>query len=84
MDFGEDNSVIRPNYYSGLTIAYIPCDKVTNQELTGGTYKIDDECIADKSEQLKYLDTSKWDYYQTYLYYNYEFFDSEQFDDESI
>ena len=84
MDFGEDNSVIRPNYYSGLTVAFLPCDKVADYKLTGGKYEIDAECIADKTEQQKYLDTDRWEYYQTFLYYNFEFFDSEQFGDESI
>ena len=84
MDFGEDNSVIRPNYYSGLTIAYIPCDKVADYELTGGKYEIDAKCIADKDKQRQYLDVGKWDYYQTFLYYNFEFFDSEKFDDDAI
>ena len=47
MNLNKDNSVIRPNYYSGLTIAYIPCDKVENYDLTGGKYEVDNECIAD-------------------------------------
>ena len=51
MDLNKDNSVIRPDYYSGLTIAYIPCDKVGDNELSGGSYQVDAECIADKAAQ---------------------------------
>ena len=85
MDLNEDNSVVRPNYYSGLTIAYIPCDKVADYDLTSGSYEQDAECIADKAAQIAYLgDLDKWDYYQTFLYYNYEFFDAEQYGEDSI
>ena len=51
MDMNNDNSYLKPNYYSGMTVAYIPCDKVGEYELTGGSYEVDEECIADKEAQ---------------------------------
>lgn len=84
MDLNNDNYVVRPNYYSGLTIAFIACDKAKNLALTGGSYEVDDECITDETKQREYLDVDKWDYYQTFLYYNYEYFDSDKFGEESI
>ena len=73
MDLNSSNSVIRPNYYSGLTIAYLPCDKVADYEVTEGSYEIDDKCEPDETKRAAYLmeDLDKWDYYQTFLYYNY-------------
>ena len=51
MELNKDNSVVRPNYYSGLTIAYLPCDIVKDYEVTAGSYEQDAECIADKEAQ---------------------------------
>ena len=41
MNLSKDKSLVKPNYSSGLTLAYIPCDKVEEY----GDYTISDECI---------------------------------------
>ena len=84
MDLNETNSIIKPDYSSGLTIAYLPCDKVESYTRTDGSYEADPECILDPVVRKDYLDTDQWEYYQTFLYFNYEYFDSEQFGDESV
>ena len=33
---------------------------------------IEDVCIANETEQRKYLDKIEYGFYETYLYYNYE------------
>ena len=49
-----------PNYYSGLTIAYVPCNRVKSysEDKYGVDYVIDDECIADEAELYNYLKTT--------------------------
>lgn len=84
----EGNSVLKTNYFSGMTIAYLPCDKLADYEVTegipGNAYEVDPECVTDPNIRKDYLDSSKWGYYQTYLYYNFEYFDSEQFGDDAV
>ena len=41
LNLSKDKSILKPNYYSGLTLAFIPCDRVEDY----GDYTIDDECI---------------------------------------
>ena len=84
MDLNETNSVVRPNYYSGVTIAYIPCGNLANYPLTRGSYDVDPECINDPAALEKYLGIDKYAYYQTFLHYNFEYFDSESFGEESV
>ena len=76
----KDKSLLRPNYYSGLTLAFIPCDKVDGY----GDYTVSDECIRNETQQLEYVNRDWWGYFTTYLYYNYEYFDSELYGDQSI
>ena len=84
MDLNETNSVVRPNYYSGVTIAYIPCGKLGNYALTGGSYDVDPECNSDPAALAEYMDIDKYAYYQTFLHYNFEYFDSEKYGEESV
>ena len=84
MDLNETNSVVRPNYYSGVTIAYIPCANLANYPLTGGSYDVDPECETDPAALEEYMDIDKYAYYQTFLHYNFEYFDSEKYGEESV
>ena len=45
MDLNETNAIVKPNYNSGLTIAYLSCDKVGKYSRTDGSYETDPECI---------------------------------------
>ena len=84
MSLNSNNSIIKPNYYSGLTIAYLPCDKVNDYFVSEGSYEASKECVNNQTEIRNHLDIDKWEYYQTFLYYNYEYFDADKYDDESI
>ena len=48
LDLSKDKSLLKPNYYSGLTLGYIPCDKVESE----GDYQVEDQCISNSAEQL--------------------------------
>ena len=58
-----------------MTISFIPCD------IPYFGLVVDDECIADKDQQIAYLDPYVQNTYKTYLYSNYETFDSEQYNE---
>ena len=47
MDLNETNAIVKPNYNSGLTIAYLSCDKVGSYARTDGSYETDPGCILD-------------------------------------
>ena len=57
-----------------MTISLIPCEIQPEWGL-----ETDKECIADKDQQKAYLDPNESNFYITYLYYNDETFDSEQY-----
>ena len=79
MNWNKD-LVLKPNYSTALIISLFPCDKVDYYY----EYDIDQECIADEDLQRQYLDPNGYDFYQAFLYYNYETFDAEQFEEEAI
>ena len=57
MYLNETNALVKPNYNSGLTIAYLPCDKVGGYKRTDGSYETDPECILDAEVRKDYLAT---------------------------
>ena len=72
--------VIKPNYLTSLRINFSPCDKIDRFG-----YEVEDQCIADEKEQKKYLDLNKlYGYISTFLFFNYETFESDKYDDEAI
>ena len=58
----------------------IPCWKVADY----GDYEVGAECIDDQAKLNEYLDAEEDGYYETYIYYNYDFFDADQFGEEAI
>ena len=47
-------------------------------------YEIEEECITDENELETYLGSNKLASYGTYLYYNQEYFDADEYGAQSI
>ena len=63
-----------------MRINFSPCDKINRFG-----YEVGEECIADEEKQLEYLDLNvRYGFISTFLYYNYETFVAEKYDEESI
>ena len=71
LNLNKEQSTLKPNYYSGIYISFVPCGNIEKYgEFYGFDYKIDDECIDDEDELDAYLGIGDWSYYSTFLYYN--------------
>ena len=63
-----------------MRINLSPCHKINKFG-----YEIGDECIADEAKQLEYMDLNKrYGFISSFLYYNYETFKSERYNEQSI
>ena len=74
----NEEIVLKPNYLGSITLSLIPCDF---EEYYFHDFEVDDECIADREQQKAYLDTNNAYEFRTYLYYNYETFESEKYNE---